>query len=138
MPVFTATATTNGSVVSVKITPTDSASTSVKWVRQGVRSRIGGTTVQSNGTSTFHSYTNADNGGIPVGKAYIYVGEFWYDAIDFSSLVGQNITVDTAGVGPQSPAEGNVDSWDGSTLVVTIVSGSFTNRTNLDKITYGY
>jgi hypothetical protein len=138
MPVFTATATTNGSVVSVKITPTDSASTSVKWVRQGVRSRIGGTTVTSNGTEQFTSYSNADTFQIPLGKAHIYLTEFWYDAIDFSSLVGQNITVDTAGVGPQSPAEGNIDSWDGSTLIVTIVSGSFTNRTNLDKITYGY
>ena len=134
---FTATATTNGSVVSVKITPTVS-STTIKWVRQGVKARIGGTTVESNGTSLFNSYSHTDNGLIPVGKAYIYVGEFWYDAIDFSSLVGQNITVDTAGVGPQTPAEGNVDSWDGSTLIVTIVSGSFTNRTNLDKITYGY
>lgn len=138
MSVFTATATTNGTVVSVKITPTSSGSTDIKWVRNGVRARIGGTTVESNGTNLFHSYTHTDNGGIPVGKAYIYVGEFWYDAIDFGSLISQNITVDTAGVGPQSPAEGTVDSWDGSTLVVTIVSGSFTNRTNLDKITYGY
>ena len=138
MSVFTVTATTTGIVVSLKVTPTDPTSTDFKWVRQGVRARIGGTTVESNGTNQFHSYTHTDNGGIPVGKAYIYVGEFWYDAIDFSSLVGQNITVDTAGVGPQSPAEGNVDSWDGSTLIVTIVSGSFTNRTNLDKITYGY
>ena len=138
MAVFSATATTNGTVVSVKITPISAGSTTIKWVREGVKGRIGGTTVTSNGTSQFHSYTNTDNGAIPVGKAYLYVGEFWYDTIDFSSLVGQNITVDTAGVGPQNPAEGTVYSWDGSTLVVTIVSGSFTNRTNLDKITYGY
>ena len=42
---FTATATTNGTVVSVKITPTVS-STTIKWVRQGVKARIGGTTVE--------------------------------------------------------------------------------------------
>ena len=138
MSVFTATATTNGTVVTVKITPTSSGSTAIKWVRNGVRARIGGTTVESNGTSQFSSYSHTDNALIPVGKAYIYVGEFWYDTIDFSSLISQNITVDTAGVGPQNPAECTIDSWDGSTLVVTIVSGSFTNRTNLDKITYGY
>lgn len=138
MSVFTVTATTTGSVVSVKISPSDATSTGIKWVRNVVRGRIGGTTVTSNGTSLFQSYTNADNGLIPVGKAYIYLGEFWSDAIDLSSLISQNITIDDGGIGPQNAAEGNIDSWDGSTLVVTIVSGTFTNRTNLDKFTYGY
>ena len=138
MSVFSTTATTNGAVVSIKLTPTSSGATTIKWIRNSVKARIGGTTVQSNGTSLFESYTNSDNGLIPAGKAYIYIGEFWYDAIDFDALVGENITIDSAGIGPQNPAEGTVDSWDGSTLVVTIVSGSFTNRTNLDQFTYGY
>ena len=138
MSVFSTTATSDGTVVSVKVTPTLSGLTDIKWNRSVVRSRIGGTTVTSGGNSLFTSYTNADNGLIPVGKSYIYVSGFWSSNIDFGSLVGNNITVDVAGIGPTSPAEGTVDSWDGSTLIVTIVSGSFTNRTNLDKITYGY
>ena len=138
MSVFSATATTNGTVVSIKLTPTSSGTTTINWIRNSLKARIGGTTIESNGTNLFQSYTNSDNSLIPVGKAYIYVNEFWYDAIDFSSIVSENITVDIAGVGPQNPAEGTIDSWDGSTLIVTIVNGSFTNRTDLDKITYGY
>jgi hypothetical protein len=138
MSVFSVTATTTGSVVSIKVTPTSSGTTDFKWVREGVRARIGGTTVEDDGTNLYNSYSNTDNAGIPVGKAYVYVGSYWTGIIDFSSLIGTNVTFDEAGIGPQNPAEGNVDSWDGSTLVVTIVSGSFTNRTTLDKITYGY
>jgi hypothetical protein len=58
--------------------------------------------------------------------------------IDFNSLIGTSVTFDSIGVGPQNPAVGEIDSWDGVTLVVTITSGNFTSRTDLDKITYGY
>jgi hypothetical protein len=44
------------------------------------------------------------------------------------------ITVDAAGIGPQNPAVGTVDSWDGYILIVTIVSGTFTARDDLDEI----
>jgi hypothetical protein len=138
MSVFSVTATTSGSVVSIKVTPTSSGITDFKWVREQVRARIGGTTVEGDGTTQFSAFSNADNGAIPVGKSYLYPGTYWSGAIDFSAEVGNSMTFDEAGVGPQNPAVGTVDSWDGSTLVVTIVSGSFTNRTTLDKITYGY
>ena len=138
MSVFSVTATTSGSVVSIKVTPTSSGITDFKWVREQVRARIGGTTVEGDGTTQFTALSNADNGAIPVGKSYLYPGTYWSGAIDFSAEVGNSMTFDVAGVGPQNPAVGTVDSWDGSTLVVTIVSGSFTNRTTLDKITYGY
>ena len=138
MSVFSVTATTNGSVVSIKVTPTSAGVTDFKWVRESVKSRIGGTTVEDDGTNLYTAYSHTDNPAIPVGKAYIYVSSYWTNLINFSSLVSTNVTFDEAGLGPQTPAEGNVDSWDGSTLVVTIVSGSFTNRTTLDKITYGY
>ena len=101
MSVFSLTATTTGSVVSIKVTPTSSGVTNFNWVREQIRARIGGITVEDNGANQFTALSNA-------------------------------------GVGPQNPAVGTIDSWDGSTLVVTIVSGSFTNRTTLDKITYGY
>jgi hypothetical protein len=138
MAVFSVTATTDGSVVSIKVTPTSSGTTDIKWVREAVRSRIGGITVEDDGSYTFASYTNADNGAIPVGKAYIYLNAYWDRAIDFAAQVGNNITFDSTGVGPQNPAVGNVDSWDGYTLIVTIVSGTFTARSDFDKITYGY
>jgi hypothetical protein len=138
MSVFSVTATTSGSVVSIKVTPTSSGITDFKWVREQVRARIGGTTVEGDGTTQFSAFSNADNGAIPVGKSYLYPGTYWSGAIDFSAEVGNSMTFDEAGVGPQNPAVGTIDSWDGSTLIVTIVSGSFTNRTDLDKITYGY
>jgi hypothetical protein len=138
MSVFSVTATTSGSVVSIKVTPTSAGTTNFKWVREGVRARIGGTTVEGDGTTQFSAFSNADNGAIPVGKSYLYPGSYWTGIIDFSSLIATSVTFDEAGIGPQNPAVGTVDSWDGSTLVVTIVSGSFTNRTTLDKITYGY
>lgn len=140
MSVFSVTATTTGSVVSIKVTPTSSGITDFKWVREQVRARIGGTTVEGDGTvnTQFSAFSNADNGAIPAGKSYVYPTAEFYEAIDFSSLIGDSVTFDQAGVGPQNPAVGTIDSWDGSTLVVTIVSGSFTNRTTLDKITYGY
>ena len=112
--------------------------TTFHWVRESLTGRIGGTTLEDNGTHMFSSYTNSDNGAIPVGKAYIYLDTYWTDLINFTSLVGTNVTFDDAGIGPQNPAEGNIDSWDGSTLIVSIVSGTFTSRTTLDKITYGY
>ena len=138
MSVFSVTATTSGSVVSIKVTPTNVGTTDFKWVRESVIARIGGTTVEDDGTNLYSAYSHTDNAGIPVGKAYIYVGSYWTNLIDFNTLVSTNVTFDEAGLGPQNPAEGNVYSWDGSTLVVTIVSGSFTNRTTLNKITYGY
>lgn len=138
MSVFSVTATTNGSVVSIKVTPTSSGTTDIKWVREAVRSRIGGTTVEDDGSYTFASISHDDSFQIPVGKAHIYLNDYWDRAVDFAAQVGNNITFDSAGVGPQNPAVGNVDSWDGYTLIVTIVSGSFTNRSDFDKITYGY
>lgn len=140
MSVFSVTATSDGSVVSIKVTPTSSGSTTFNWIRETVRSRIGGTTVEDDGSHAFASLTNADTFQIPVGKAYVYLGgyNYWDVLIDFNSLVGTNVTFDSAGIGPQSPAVGNVDSWDGATLIVTIVSGNFTTRSDFDKITYGY
>lgn len=138
--VMDVTATTNGSVVSLKVTPTASPTT-VTWVREDVVGRIGGITVDDPaGTNTFSSFTNSDNGGIPVGKAYVYPSSYFISLIDFTTLASTNesITVDSAGVGPQNPAVGTIDSWDGVALVLTIVSGNFTSRTDLDKITYGY
>ena len=138
MSVFSLTATTTVSVVSIKVTPTSSGVTNFNWVREQVRARIGGITVEDNGANQFTALSNADNGAIPAGKSYLYPGAYWSTAINFTSLIGTSVTFDEAGVGPQNPAVGTIDSWDGSTLVVTIVSGSFTNRTTLDKITYGY
>lgn len=140
MSVFSVTASTTGSVVSIKVTPTSSGITDFKWVREHVRGRIGGITVEGDGTinTQFTSFTNANNGAIPVGKSYVYPSAEFFEAIDFTSLIGDSVTFDDAGVGPQNPAVGTIDSWDGSTLIVTIVSGSFTSRTALDKITYGY
>ena len=135
--VMDVTATTNGSVVSLKVTPT-TAGTNVSWVRESVRGRIGGTTVDDDGSNTFSSFTHADDAMIPVGKAYLYPDAYWSNLINFTSLIGTEITVDAAGIGPQNPAAGTVVSWDGTTLVLTIVSGNFTSRQDLDKITYGY
>ena len=138
MSVFSVTATTDGSVVSIKVTPTNAGATNIKWIREVVRSRIGGTTVEDDGSFVFASYTTSDVGSIPAGKAYLYPNDYWDRAVDFSAQVGNNITFDSAGIGPQNAAVGNVDSWDGTTLIVTIVSGTFTSRTDFDKITYGY
>ena len=136
--VMDVTATTDGSVISLKVTPTVSPTT-FNWVRESIQGRIGGTTIEDiTGTSFYFAYSHTDNPVIPVGKSYLYFGTYWTNLIDFNTLVGSSVTFDDAGVGPQSPAVGVVDSWDGSTLVVTISSGSFTNRTTLDKITYGY
>jgi len=139
MSVFSVTATTDGSVVSIKVTPTSAGTTDIKWVREAVRSRIGGTTVEDDGSNLFASLTHDDTFQIPVGKAYLYnMNGYWDNAVDFASQVGNNITFDSAGIGPQNPAVGTVDSFDGTTLIVTIVSGNFTNRSDFDKITYGY
>ena len=136
--VMDVTATTNGSVVSLKVTPT-TAGTTVSWVRESVQGRIGGTTVDDpSGLNLYYAYSHSDNGLIPSGKSYVYPGSYWTNLINFTSLVGTEVTFDAAGVGPQNPAVGTIDSWDGTTLVVTIVSGNFTSRTDLDKITYGY
>lgn len=138
MLVFSVTATTDGSVVSIKVTPTSAGTTNIKWVREVVRSRIGGTTVEDSGLFIFASYTHDDNALIPVGKAYMYPDAYWDRAVDFTSQIGNNITFDCAGIGPIVPAVGNVDSWDGTTLIVSIVSGTFTNVDYFDRITYGY
>ena len=137
--VMDVTATTNGSVISLKVSPQTSGTT-ISWVRESVQGRIGGTTIDdsSNGLNTFSSFTNSDNNSIPVGKAYLYPNSYWYNLIDFTSLIGTSVTFDAAGVGPQNPAIGTVFGWDGTTLIVTIDSGNFTSRTDLDKITYGY
>ena len=138
--VMDVTATTNGSVVSLKVTPTASP-TAVTWVREDVVGRIGGITVDDPaGTNTFQSYTNSDNGAIPVGKAYVYLSDYFKNIIDWATLASTNasVTLDAAGVGPQNPAVGTVDSYDGVTLILTIVSGNFTSRLDLDKVTYGY
>ena len=136
--VMDVTATTNGSVVSLKVTPTASP-TAISWVREDVQGRIGGITVDDpSGTNTFSSYTNSDLGAIPVGKAYVYPTQYFISLIDFSSLVGDSVTFDAAGVGPTNPAVGTIDSWDGGTLIVTITSGNFTSRNDLAEITYGY
>jgi hypothetical protein len=132
------TATTNGSVISLKVTPTVSPTT-FNWVRESIQGRIGGTTIEdTTGNSFFFAYSHSDNPVIPVGKAYLYFGTYWTDLIDFNSLVSSSVTFDEAGVGPQNPIVGIVDSWDGTTLKVTVSSGAYTNRTTLDKITYGY
>jgi hypothetical protein len=138
--VMDVTATTNGSVVSLKVTPTASP-TAVTWVREDVQGRIGGITVDDPaGTNTFQSYTNSDNGGIPAGKAYVYLSDYFKNIIDWATLASTNasVTLDSAGVGPQNPAIGTIDSYDGVTLILTIVSGNFTSRLDLDKVTYGY
>ena len=138
--VMDVTATTTGAVVELKVTPAVS-NTVYTWVRESVQGRIGGTTLHDvDNTHEFISRTNADNGAIPVGKAYVYPGDYWTNLLDFATFASTNasLTFDDAGVGPQSPAVGTVDSWDGVTLVVTIVSGNFTSRNSLDKITYGY
>lgn len=132
------TATTDGSVVSIKVTPTSSGITNFKWIRETVQARIGGTTVEDDGSFIFSSFTTTDNAVIPAGKAYLYPNAYWDRAVGFSAQVGNNIQFDQAGTGPVTPAVGNVDSWDGTTLIVTIVSGTFTTRTNFDRITYGY
>ena len=134
------TATTSGAVISLKVTPVNS-STTISWVRESVKGRIGGTTVEDPSTlNSFSSFTNTDIGTIPLTKAYLYPDSYWSNLIDFNSLVGTNVTFDSAGVGPQNPAEGNIVSWDGVTLIVTLVSSitTFTGRIDLDKITYGY
>lgn len=129
---------TDGSVVSLKVTPLVS-NTQYKFVRESIQGRIGGTTVEDpNNSNIFYSFTHADNPLVPVGKAYVYPNEFWYNQINFTSLIGTSVTFDSAGIGPQNPAIGTIDSWDGGTLVVTMSSGTFTTRTDLDKITYGY
>jgi hypothetical protein len=135
--VMDVTATTNGSVISLKVTP-QSSGTNFAWVRESVQGRIGGTTVDDDGSNVFYSFSRSDNGSIPIGKAYVYPGSYWYNLINFSSLYGTSVTFDAAGVGPQNPAIGTIDSWDGVTLIVTIVSGNFTSRADFDKITYGY
>jgi collagen type VII alpha len=136
--VMDVTATTNGSVVSLKVTPQTSGTT-ITWVRESVQGRIGGTTIDDNsGLNVFSSFTNDDNGSIPVGKAYIYPGSYWYNQIDFSSLIGTSVTFDAAGIGPQNPAIGTIFNWDGATLIVVIDSGNFTSRADFDKIIYGY
>ena len=138
--VMSVTATTDGSVVSLKVTPT-AAGTNVTWQREGVQSRIGGTTIYDpSGTYLFSSRTHSDSGSIPVGMAYIYPSDYWYDIIDFATLASTsaNITFDAAGIGPINPANGYVDSWDGAVLTVIITSGNFTSRDDLNKITYGY
>lgn len=136
--VMDVTASSDGSVISLRVTPTVSPTT-YNWVRESIKGRIGGTTIEDiTGTSFFFSYSHTDNPAIAVGKANLYFGTYWTNLINFTSLIGSSVTFDEAGVGPQSPAVGVVDSWDGTTLVVTISSGSFTNRTTLDKITYGY
>lgn len=139
MSVFSVTATSDGSVVSIKVTPTSSGSTTFNWIRETVISRIGGTTVEDDGTNIFASLTHDDTFQIPIGKAYLYnMNGYWDNAVDFASQVGNSITFDSAGIGPQNPAVGTVDSFDGATLIVTIVSGNFTTRSDFDKITYGY
>ena len=136
--VMDVTATTNGSVISLKVTPT-TANTAISWVRESVQGRIGGTTVDdASGMNTFGSFDHNDNGSIPTGKAYLYPDTYWSNLIDFNSLVGTSVTFDAAGVGPQNPAIGDIVSWDGVTLIVTITSGNFQSRTDFDKITYGY
>ena len=138
--VMSVTATTDGSVVSLKVTPRVTG-TNVTWHREGVQSRIGGTTVYDpSGTYLFSSRTHSDSGSIPVGMAYVYPSDYWYDIIDFATLASTNanITFDSAGIGPQNPALGYVDSWDGAVLTVIITSGNFTSRDDLNKITYGY
>jgi hypothetical protein len=136
--VMDVTASSDGSVISLRVTPTVSPTT-FNWVRESIKGRIGGTTIEDiTGTSFFFSYSHTDNPAIAVGKANLYFGTYWTNLINFTTLIGSSVTFDEAGVGPQSPAVGVVDSWDGTTLVVTISSGSFTNRTTLDKITYGY
>lgn len=135
--VMDVTATSNGTAISLKVTPV-SANTNISWVRESVRSRVGGTTVEDDGSNVYSSYTKTDNAMIPLGRSYVYPNSYWYNLIDFTSLVGTEITFDTAGVGSQDPAVATVVSWDGTTLVVDIISGNFTNRSNFDKITYGY
>ena len=132
-------ASTNGSVVSLLVTPTNS-NTDFAWVREDVKGRIGGTTIEDDGSNVFSSYSHADIGSIPVGKAYVYPTQYFYDQIDFYALASahSSVTFDAAGVGPINPAIGTVDSWDGGTLIVTITSGNFTSRNDLDKITYDY
>ena len=135
--VMDVTATTNGSVISFKVTP-QSSGTNFAWVRESVMGRIGGTTVNDDGSNIYYSFSHSDNGSIPVGEAYVYPSQHFIDLINFTSLIGTSVTFDAAGVGPQNPAVGEIVSWDGVTLVVTITSGNFTSRTDLDKITYGY
>jgi hypothetical protein len=135
--VMDVTATTNGSVISLKVTPQTSG-TNFAWVRESVRGRIGGTTVEDNGPNLFYSFSHSDNGGIPIDRAYVYPSTYFINLINFTSLIGTSVTFDSAGIGPQNPAIGEVVSWDGATLIVTITSGNFTSRTDLDKITYGY
>ena len=137
--VMDVTAASSGGVVSLKVTPTSSP-TNVSWVRESVQGRIGGTTVDDDGSNVFSSRSHSDFLAIPIGKAYVYPTQYFIDLIDFSTLASTHasITVDSAGVGPQNPAVGTVDTWDGATLVLTITSGNFTSRDDLDKITYGY
>ena len=137
--VMDVTAASSGGVVSLKVTPTSSP-TNVSWVRESVQGRIGGTTVDDDGSNVFSSRSHSDFLAIPIGKAYVYPTQYFIDLIDFSTLASAHasITVDSAGVGPQNPAIGTVDTWDGATLVLTITSGNFTSRDDLDKITYGY
>ena len=138
--VMSVTATTDGSVVSLKVTPTVSG-TDITWQREGVQSRIGGTTVYDpSGTYLFSSRTHSDSGSIPNGQAYIYPSDYWYDIIDFANLaaINANISFDSAGIGPQNPANGYVVAWDGAVLTVVTINGNFTSRDDLDKITYGY
>jgi hypothetical protein len=137
--VMDVTAALSGGVVSLKVTPTSSPTT-VSWVREDVQGRIGGTTVTDDGSNVFSSRTHADSIGIPLGKAYVYVPAYFSNLIDFSTLASahSSITVDAPGIGPQNPAVGTVDSWDGAVAVLTIVSGNFQSRDDLDKITYGY
>ena len=140
--VMDVTATTDGSVVSLKVTPVFANlnfACYIDWVRESVQGRIGGTTVEDpSGTNLYFAYSHTDNGLIPSGKSYVYLGSYWTNLINFTSLIGTSVTFDDAGVGPQNPAVGTVDSWDGTTLIVSITSGNFTSRTTLDKITYGY
>jgi hypothetical protein len=138
--VMSVTATTDGSVVSLKVTPTVSG-TDITWQREGVKSRIGGTTIYDpSGTYLFSSRDHADVNSIPNGQAYIYPSDYWYDTIDFATLAANNtnITFDSAGIGPQNPANGYVVAWDGAVLTVVTINGNFTSRDDLNKITYGY
>lgn len=132
--VMDVTATSDSWAVSLKVTPTN-PNTTVSWVRENVRGRIGGTTIDGVVNSEFSSFTRTDNIAIPIGKAYVYPSQHFIDAINFYSLIGQTVIFDIAGVGNNSFGLGSVYSWDGSLLKVNILGGNFTSRTNLNKIT---
>jgi hypothetical protein len=107
-------------------------------VRGGI-GQIGGITVDDdNRLNPISSFTHLDNTTIPAGKAFVYPTSWWYNQIPFEDYIGRPMMFDIAGIAIQNPAYGVIQSWDGATLIVAILSGDFKSRTDFGKITYAY